>query len=66
MTRYLIAYTYTGDIVEEVDADTLADAMEQVGDYGYKYTVDVGGIEVDLRQTGRPRVTVKFAAKKGA
>jgi hypothetical protein len=66
MTRYLITYTYTGDIQEEVEADSLEQALEQAEHPGYKYTVVAGGIEIDLYQTGRPRMTVKSAVKTGA
>jgi hypothetical protein len=61
MTTYLITYTYTGDIVVEIDADSVEDALAlaQVEDPGSGYTAIVAGVELDMDRTGNPRVTVK-------
>lgn len=64
MNTYEITYTYSGDIVEEIKAASIKDAIAMVEPYGHKYTVTTcGGVEIDLRPAGNPRVTLKRPRK---
>lgn len=59
MTRYRITYTYTGEIVDEVEAETVEEALTKAQDGPhYRLTAMAEGMEIDLYQQGKPRVTL--------
>src|SRR5690625_19869 len=60
MTRtYRITWTYTGEIVDEVEAGSLQEALKKAEgrEPGYRLTAMAGGMELDLYQQGTPHVT---------
>lgn len=59
MSRYQITYTYTGEIVDEVEAETVEEALKRAQDGPcYRLTAMAEGMEIDLYQQGKPHVTV--------
>lgn len=65
-STYRITWTYTGEIVDEVTAGSVQEALERAADRAphYSLTAMVEGMEVDLYREMKPSVTLVPAPKR--
>lgn len=65
-SKYCITWTYTGEIVDEVTAGSVQEALERAADRAphYSLTAMVEGMEVDLYRGLKPSVTLVPAPER--